>query len=305
MAAPKSQITVTNVGLFLVITGQHADYAATAIPQYYSLCNIKSIESNYTPAPVNYAYTSKYEVVIHYVDTQGQVAKLAFDIQNVTNQAGWTINQAGLTQAAEDIASWVDACSAAVTLGDIDVNTDGLEGLLQNQQHATNAPYADAHIGTMSLGVRNDNAGTPYGTANGDYTPVSVDANGRIFVNDTSAQDELSTINTRLTPPATYSSSAYEAFSVVSANPANIFYGISGYNSGPGQWIQVHNTVSLPANGAVPIITFYAQASSNFFFNPSEFGMEFATGLTVCNSTTGPTKTIGAADCFFIVQYKV
>lgn len=172
-----------------------------------------------------------------------------------------------------------------------------------SSQYATNTAYADGNIGTMFLAVRNDNAGAPYGTANGDYTPISVDSNGQIFVIDIAAQNELSIINTRLTPPDSYSSSAYENAEAVFAAPC-IFYGITGYNSGPGQWIQIHNTTSVPADGAVPVITFYVPATSNFFWSPSEFGFTLGTGLSICNSTTGPTKTIGAADCFFTVQFK-
>jgi hypothetical protein len=80
---------------------------------------------------------------------------------------------------------------------------------------------------------------------------------------------------------------------------------IIGYNSGPAQWVQVHNTAAIPANTAVPIYTFRVNADANFSFDLSVTGAEeLATGLTVCNSTTGPTLTAGASDCWFNVVYQ-
>ena len=101
----------------------------------------------------------------------------------------------------------------------------------------------------------------------------------------------------------TYNSStaAYAASLVVSKSPAYLC-GVTVYNSSAStQFIQLHDAASLPANGVAPKLFFEIQPSSSRlieFLRPREFD----TGIVVCNSSTGPTKTIGSADCWFDVQ---
>jgi hypothetical protein len=101
-----------------------------------------------------------------------------------------------------------------------------------------------------------------------------------------------------------YSSAAAEASAVVKSSSGRIYMLVGHSTSGSDQWIQVHNTTSLPANGAVPVISFKATAGKNFSFSIPEPGIPLNTGIVVCNSSTQLTKTIGSADCSFYVLYR-
>lgn len=103
--------------------------------------------------------------------------------------------------------------------------------------------------------------------------------------------------------PTNATSTAYERNRVAKAS-AGILYGISGYNSSTAaQFILVHDASSQPADGTAAAIVIRVPASSNFSYDPGRLGRSFGTGITVTNSTTSPTKTVGYADCFFDIQY--
>ena len=97
----------------------------------------------------------------------------------------------------------------------------------------------------------------------------------------------------------TIATTAYAA-SLVLATDESELISLVGYNSKTSaQFIQIHNATSLPAEGAVPLVTFTVAASSNFSLDVPLTGLPFSSGIVVCNSSTGPTKTMGAADCWF------
>jgi len=103
---------------------------------------------------------------------------------------------------------------------------------------------------------------------------------------------------------AVVSSTAYEASHVLKGNKGTLI-SIVGYNSkGSSQFIQIHNSKTLPADAAVPIYTILVAATSNFSLDVPITGINFPTGIVICNSSTGPTKTIGSADCWFTAVIK-
>jgi Na+-transporting NADH:ubiquinone oxidoreductase subunit NqrA len=81
-------------------------------------------------------------------------------------------------------------------------------------------------------------------------------------------------------------------------------FDITGYNnSATDQFVQVHDTAALPADGAVPIATVLAPAGFQFGLSWAA-GRLFANGIVVCNSSTAVTKTIGSANCLFDITYR-
>lgn len=102
--------------------------------------------------------------------------------------------------------------------------------------------------------------------------------------------------------PLNIHSNAYAASLVVKSGPGRL-YGFTVYNSkASAQFIQVFDAASLPADGAIPACVFTVSNGANL---PVQWipWRTFTTGCVICNSSTGPTKTIGSADCFFDAQF--
>lgn len=103
--------------------------------------------------------------------------------------------------------------------------------------------------------------------------------------------------------PANAEVAAYVAGKVIKASPGRLIK-IHGYNSkGSAQFIQIHNASAAPADTSVPVLVKTAAATSNFEF-VFEIPRYFSVGIYVCNSSTGPTKTIGSADIWIDAQYE-
>jgi hypothetical protein len=111
------------------------------------------------------------------------------------------------------------------------------------------------------------------------------------------------TIATSVRPaaPSNINTTAYAA-SLVVKSAAGTCYEVRGHNSGDAQFVQVHDASSLPADTAVPEDIIYVAANTSFSITYPE-GKAFATGIVVCNSSTGPTKTIGGADLWISAEY--
>ena len=92
------------------------------------------------------------------------------------------------------------------------------------------------------------------------------------------------------------------ASSIVIAGAHQLFgFTVNSTNSA-AQYVLVFDLAALPADGAVPDVSFTVPATSDkgLLWLPPRKMLQ---GIVVCNSTTAGTKTLGAADCFFDVQF--
>ncbi|MEI8045375.1 MAG: hypothetical protein WCL11_28460 [Verrucomicrobiota bacterium] len=72
-----------------------------------------------------------------------------------------------------------------------------------------------------------------------------------------------------------------------------------GFNSGPAQFIQLHDSAGVPAENSVPLFAFAVPSGQHFNLDTP---VKFSAAIFVCNSSTLAVKTIGAADCFIITR---
>jgi hypothetical protein len=95
-------------------------------------------------------------------------------------------------------------------------------------------------------------------------------------------------------PTQSIGNGALVASRIVATQPRKLF-SVVGYNSGAAQFIQVHESATLPAEAAVPKHSFPVGAAQFYSFDLGLVG-EDLDAITICNSSTAATKTIGAAD---------
>jgi hypothetical protein len=96
---------------------------------------------------------------------------------------------------------------------------------------------------------------------------------------------------------------ALEASAIVKAGKGVLHRVTVTNTNASAQYIQVHNSATVPADTAVPFDIFTVPASSTYVYE-WEGGLVCSSGIVVCNSSTAPTKTIGSADCWFSVRYE-
>jgi hypothetical protein len=80
--------------------------------------------------------------------------------------------------------------------------------------------------------------------------------------------------------------------------------GFSVSNTKTGsQFVQVFDSSTLPADGAIPLISIDIATATAKTLSFTPGGRWFTRGCVVCNSSTQGSKTLGSADCLFDAQY--
>lgn len=103
--------------------------------------------------------------------------------------------------------------------------------------------------------------------------------------------------------PRNKTSPALAASLVVKPNQGKL-YGFSVSNTkASAQFYQLFDAASVPADNAIPIISFSVASgqSAGVYFGST--GRAFEQGIVLCNSSTQGSKTIGSADSLFDAQY--
>lgn len=95
---------------------------------------------------------------------------------------------------------------------------------------------------------------------------------------------------------------AYANSLVIATNPAKLHRVTVYNNKGSAQFIQLHDAASLPADTAVPVAIIRMATATSFVWDFGDSGRVFQNGIVICNSSSGATKTIDAADCWFDAQ---
>ena len=176
MALTKTlEIDLVGSSLELVYT----DHTGTKLPaEEFPVCGIKSVKgiaqigygardaSN--QRRMTYPFDDMLQVVVE-MDQKNYPIK--FDIQSVTNQAGWTPNAAGLDQAVADIIAWAATCG-----GSADVVAE-----LASVIKAEDSIHVSGDMGVMALAVRNEGQ-VDLTSSDRDYSAISTDRKGNLIV---------------------------------------------------------------------------------------------------------------------------
>lgn len=103
--------------------------------------------------------------------------------------------------------------------------------------------------------------------------------------------------------PYNSTSVALEASHFVSAGACRVFGFTVTSTKASGQFVQVFDASTLPADGAIPLLSIDIPTATAKGLDFGMSGRWFYRGVWLCNSTTQGSKTIGAADCLFDAQY--
>lgn len=115
--AANNQIEVTLSGQFLTIKNSTAPNTVEETYLLSSIIGVNKRYTNYTALnayqPGRHEYNEAFVVEFDFQEAPTDLVQIKFDIQNVTNQAGWTANTAGLNQAITDIKAAITTAASS------------------------------------------------------------------------------------------------------------------------------------------------------------------------------------------------
>jgi hypothetical protein len=103
--------------------------------------------------------------------------------------------------------------------------------------------------------------------------------------------------------PLNFTSAALSKSCIPKTGIGKLFGFTATSTNAAAQFVQIHDALALPGNGAVPIATFNVAAANSVSTYYGPMGRAFTRGIVIANSTTQATLTLGAADTIFDVQY--
>lgn len=117
--------------------------------------------------------------------TETNSASILADTASMDTNLGTVAGAVAGSEMQVDVVASLPA--GTNNIGDVDVLSLIPGTGSTNLGKAEDAAHASGHTGVMALGVRNDSNATSFSSANGDYTPLAVDANGNLQVDVLSA----------------------------------------------------------------------------------------------------------------------
>lgn len=160
---------------------------------------------------------------------------------------------------------------------------------------------------------------TPTVRTNGQGGPLQADENGSLKNRETHAstsEDNPNQVNATAVRPLAVSTYSWTRFQNLGANatlnvkatPGNVKAVYCHNINAAARYVQLHNTATTPAGGAVPLYTFLVPAQSSITIGDTffgEHGAHFTTGIAFAFSTTEATYTAAtAADQMTHIMYK-
>lgn len=97
---------------------------------------------------------------------------------------------------------------------------------------------------------------------------------------------------------------ALAASGVVSTTPTCLLDLVAINTSAAKKFLQLYDSATVPADGAVPTVSIYCEATGNCGWNTEGIGICFATGLSWAGSSTAATKTGAAADMIVYILHR-